>query len=351
MSHPEQTGTRRNPPAGASVDVTVIIPTLNGERYLGRLLDMLEAQEFGGILEVLVIDSGSTDSTLEIVRSRPWVRLHEIPNSEFGHGTTRNLGARLARGRNLAYLTQDAIPATTLWLGAMTAPLDPAGLDAVAVMGKQEPRPGCFPLLKYEIQTVFARFGPDLTTTIYQRGESEPSATELEMLAFFSDVNSATRRDFLLNTIPFRDLAYSEDTAFGRDVIEAGYRKAYAPEGCVEHSNDLTLREYGQRIFDETISLRRLGSTTPSFNWLQQVLRAGYGILRDSVRIVRDPDYGFARSLFWLVVNPAFHVVKWLNYHRANRTGLDDQRTIDAHSLEYQRLLVARRDAKNPRSD
>ncbi|MDQ1596723.1 MAG: hypothetical protein QOI70_147, partial [Microbacteriaceae bacterium] len=65
-----------------SLDATVIIPTLNGERYLERLLRMLELQDFDGETEVLVIDSGSTDRTLEIVRSHPAVRLVEIPNGE-----------------------------------------------------------------------------------------------------------------------------------------------------------------------------------------------------------------------------------------------------------------------------
>ena len=83
----------------ASVAVTVVIPTLNGERYLAEVLDAVARQEFAGEVETLVIDSGSTDATLEIVRGRQGVRLHEIPNAEFGHGRTRNLGARLALGR------------------------------------------------------------------------------------------------------------------------------------------------------------------------------------------------------------------------------------------------------------
>ncbi len=324
----------------ASVDATIVIPTLNGERYLDRLLAMLERQRFDGSVEVLVIDSGSTDSTVSIVRAHPGVRLHEIPNAEFGHGKTRNLAARLARGRIVAYLTQDAIPLSTEWLAALAAPLDRDGSDAVAVFGKQVPRDGCFPLQKYEIRAVFARFGDE--PVVYQRSERAPTASELDLLAFYSDVNSATRREFLLEVIPYRDLSYSEDMAFARDLIDAGYRKAYSPAGAVEHSNDLTFREYGKRIFDETLAMRRVDGNAVVFGIGGRMLRAGYGILTDSARIVRDSDYGVFATLRWLVVNPWYHLSKWRNYGRAVRVRLDDHATIEANSLEQERARRAR---------
>jgi rhamnosyltransferase len=316
--------------------VTVAILTYNGEEYLERILQQLRRQRLDGGFEVLVIDSGSTDATLDIVRRHPEVRLHEIPNSEFGHGMTRNLAARLARGEFIAYLTHDAVPTNEDWLRELIAPF---AMDEriVAVMGKQVPRPGCFPLLKYEIKGVFAGFGPDFGTSVFYKDESMSDEGTLGALGFYSDVNSAARRRFLLEQIPYRDVRYAEDQLFGRDVIEAGYRKAYAPRAAVEHSNDLTLAEYGRRIFDETVGLRQIGFPIPRMSRASQLRLTLRGIVGDSLRILRDRDYSWRRKLYWLVANPAFQVRKWRSYRASTLVDLADEGAIRAGSLEHSR--------------
>ena len=315
---------------------TVAILTYNGEDYLERILSQLRIQEVDGEFEVLVIDSGSTDSTLEIVRRFPEVRLHEIPNEEFGHGRTRNLAARLAQGEFVAYLTHDAVPTTSRWLAELIAPF---AIDQriVAVMGKQVPRPGCFPLLKYEIRGMFAGFGPDFGTSVFYKDPSMTDEGVLSAIGFYSDVNSAARREFLTDVIPYRDVRYAEDQLFGRDLVEAGYRKAYAPRAAVEHSNDLTLDEYGRRIFDETVGLRQIGFPIPRMSRGAQVRLTVRGILGDTLRIVRDRDYSWKRRLYWLAVTPAFQVRKWASYRPSTVVDLDDASAIAAGSLEHSR--------------
>jgi rhamnosyltransferase len=314
----------------APVDVTVIIPTLNGERYLAEVLDAIAAQDFDGSIETLVIDSGSTDATLEIVSALSEVRLHRIPNEEFGHGRTRNLGARLARGRVVVFLTQDATPAASDWLTHLIAPLDEVGVEAV--VGRQIPRPHAFPLQKYDILGVFSAQGPlDVPTIVDATGRS---GHDLDELAFYSDVNSATHRAFLLETVPLRDVPYSEDYAFARDVLEAGYRKAYAPRGAVWHSNDMGVREYAARMFDEALGLRRVGQAPPRYSRVGALLRAVKGALIDTGRIVRDREYSFADRMKWLAVNPAYHLARWNGLFHAGRLDPDDEAVIALRSWE-----------------
>ena len=317
----------------ASVAVTVVIPTLNGERYLAEVLDAVARQEFADEVETLVIDSGSTDATLEIVRARPDVRLHEIPNAEFGHGRTRNLGARLARGRIVVFLTQDATPADRWWLRELVAPLDEAGVEAV--VGRQVPRRHAFPLQKYDILRVFDTLGPvDRPTIVAAAGRTD---AEVQALAFHSDVNAAAHRAFLVDVIPLRDVAYSEDIAFARDVLAAGYRTAYAPGGAVRHSNDAGVREYAARMFDETLGLRRVGQATPRYSAPGAVLRAVRGSIVDTGRILRDRDYDLGERLRWLVVNPAYHFARWDGLYHGARVDLADRRRIARRSWEARR--------------
>jgi rhamnosyltransferase len=315
---------------------TVAVLTYNGETYLEQVLSAVEAQSIDGELDILVIDSGSTDTTLAIVARHPRVRLHEIPNADFGHGRTRNLAARLARGEFIAYLTHDAIPASDRWLHELLAPLRDTAADIKAVMGKQIPRPGCFPLLKYEIESVFAGFGPDFGTTVFFDDGTAKDQGLIDALSFYSDVNSATRTAFLRNEIPYRDVRYSEDMMFGQDIIEAGYKKAYAPRGAVIHSNDLTLDEYGKRMFDETVALRQIGKPIPRMRRRAQVRMTVRGIVADSIRIVRD-RYSGLETLRWLLVNPRFHLAKWSAYRAATRVDLADEAAIRAGSLEHSR--------------
>lgn len=315
---------RHGPNVTLQPSVTVAILTYNGDEYIGAILDRLREQDYSGPTEVLVIDSGSTDRTLSIVSAHPEVKLHAIPNSEFGHGKTRNLAAELATGEIVAYLTHDAIPLNEHWLSAIIEPF----LDddrVMAVMGKQVPRPDCYPLLKYEIRSVFAGMGPDFGTTIFRDDGFLTERGEREAAGFYSDVNSAARRSILLGSVPYRDVPYAEDQLFGRDLIDRGYRKAYAPRAAVEHSNDLTLRESGKRIIEEVVGLRQIGTVIPPLKRRDVVRLAARGALADFTRILRDGEFGRGARLRWVFTNPVYHWVKWTNYRKATLMSVEER--------------------------
>ena len=301
--------------------VTVAILTWNGEKYLDAILTAVEGQQYDGEVEVLVIDSGSTDGTLDIVRAHPGVRLHEIPNSEFGHGKTRDLAARLATGEIVAYLTHDAVPLHDGWLAAIVQPMadDPR---ISAVMGKQVARPGCFPMLKYEIASVFRTMGPDFGTTVFYDNGSLVDDALRAGATFYSDANSAARRSVLLGEVPYREVDYAEDQVFGRDLFDRGLRKAYAPQAAVEHSNDTTLRTFGSRIAADLMGLRSIGTEIAPVSRLAAVKQWAKWSSADAAYILIDPEYSAGRRLYWLIVNPWYHAAKWSAYRRASRASL-----------------------------
>ena len=294
---------------------TVAILTFNGEEYLDDILSALDQQDYPGDFDVLVVDSGSNDRTLDIVRAHPSVRLHEIPNEEFSHGRTRNLAAQLATGEIVAYLTHDAVPVGARWLAAIAAPF--ADERVAAVLGKQVARPSAPPALKYDIARVFARQGQDGVVTVHE-DDGTLDEEERRIATFYSDAASAARRSILLGEIPYRDVDYAEDQVFGREVIAAGYRKAYAPDAVVEHSNDGTLRDFGARIAADLTGLRDIGTPIPPVSRFAAFKAWARWTLADTGRILTDRDYGWGRRLYWLIVNPAYQAVKWSSYRGAS---------------------------------
>jgi rhamnosyltransferase len=296
---------------------TVTVLTYNGEQLLDQLLTAVEAQDYPGEFDVLVIDSGSTDSTLQIVAAHPQVRLHEIPNSEFQHGGTRNLAAQLSTGEIVVYLTHDAVPASDDWLTWLVHPMADDERIA-AVVGKQLPRPGCPPILKYDIQRVFERLGPDYAVSVVAddgsiRDEDRSAAK------FYSDANSAARRSVLTGPVPYPAVSYAEDQAFAEALLAAGFRKAYAPRGAVLHSNELTLRTLGPRITEEVIGLRRIGTVIPPLSVLGALKQAVKWSAVDAAWILVDRELTAAGKLGWLFANPWFHRAKWFGFRRGSR--------------------------------
>jgi len=216
------------------VSVCAVIPVKDGERYLEELLAALAAQ---GVEEVLVIDSGSSDRSRQIARAAG-VQLLEIEPGEFGHGRTRNLGAQRTSGELICFLTQDATPAPG-WLDAyrQAFTLDPR---VGAAYGPHLPRADTSPMIARELEEFFTGFSPEGSPVIQRAGD--PS--------FLSNVNACYARA-CWEEIGFRDLPYSEDQAFGVDLLAAGWVKVYSPQAGVLHAHDYGPLEFMRRYFDE----------------------------------------------------------------------------------------------------
>ncbi len=225
--------------ARGRVTVSVVIPVKDGERYLEELLEALRRE---GAEEILVIDCGSRDRSLEIARAAG-VELLEIDPSSFAHGATRNLGAERTSGELLCFLTQDATPVPG-WLAAYR---EAFALDerVGAAYGPHLPRPDTSPMIARELGEFFRSFSPDGGPVVQRAGD--PS--------FLSNVNACYLRG-CWEEIRFREVAYSEDQAFGTDMLAAGWAKVYQPGAAVLHAHDYGPLEFMRRYFDEYRGLR-----------------------------------------------------------------------------------------------
>jgi len=233
----------------ANFKASIIIPTKNGIAHLEKVLQTIYMQAYDQPFEVIVIDSGSIDGTLDIVRRYP-VKLIEIRPEDFGHGKTRNLGAELAKGDYLVFLTQDAIPATERWLFNLTANLERP--EVAGVYGRQIPREGTNPMERFFLNT---HYPPHRMVKSGKQGKTDITTI------FFSNVNSVIRRE-VFERYPFsEDLIMSEDQEWAKRVLLAGYDIVYDPEAAVYHSHNYSLRAVFQRYFDSGVSLGKFAKS------------------------------------------------------------------------------------------
>ena len=240
--------------------MTVAVPVLNGARYLDEVLTAVRAQRVDRELELLVVDSGSTDGSLEIAR-RHGATVHEIDRRDFSHGATRNWIMELARGDHVAFLTQDATPAHDGWLAALLEGFEQAD-DVAAVFGPHEPRPDASHMIKSEMERHFASWGNGGREIALQRLDRSPAGLAAYRgfpggLTFLSDVNCAIAR-WAWRQVPYRPVPYAEDQLLGRELIEAGFAKVFHPEARVLHSHDYPPLTFFRRYFDEFRSLREV---------------------------------------------------------------------------------------------
>ena len=287
---------------------TVFIPTYNGEEYLNDLLKQVFKQK-NVSFEVLIIDSGSKDSTLSIIKRFPEARLHQIPNTEFGHGKTRNLATRMANGEFMVCLSQDAVPAHDRWLEFMIEPFY-INDKIFCVFGKQKPRPFADAPTKREVSSAFEQLGPDHSIMLHRKNSLATNKKSDTYITFFSDVNSAIRRDYILKVIPYRDVRYSEDQLLGKDVLDNGYLKAYSPKGFVWHSNEYGIRDYFRRKYDEYMGMYEVLGKTPQFGKKALIKMPIVWTLSDFVFIARDKDYSLISKLRNFASSPVRNILR-----------------------------------------
>lgn len=294
-----------------SIDISIIILSKNEEKHIGAVLEMIFRQVTDKKYEVILIDSGSQDSTLEIARKYP-LKIKEIPANEFGHGKTRNLGAQIASGEIVVYLNADALPRDKNWLNHL---FDNFKDDEkiVGAYSRIYPQPHCNPLRTWEILNDIAHSYKqkvkfiDNFANYYQMN----SRDKRRFLAF-QTISCAIRRDFLLK-YPFQDIDFGEDLEWSKRIIEKGFKIVFESESCVVHSHNFYFSFFKtlQKYFDDAKLNHRIFNMWP---WRNFPMLAGcivFKILRD-IKYILTLNKELYYKIRWLFFSPVIRLAELL---------------------------------------
>jgi rhamnosyltransferase len=228
--------------------ISVCIPVKNGGADLRRCLERIAAQRVDADVEIVIVDSGSTDGSVEAARGAG-ATVHEIRPEVFDHGTARNLAADRARGDMLVFTSQDAYAERDDWLARLTTPLAAAGTGIAGVYGRQLAHHHARPPEVYFLDFLY---GPTSRTQRLVPAGGISMETTL-----FSNVNAAIPRIVWRRFRFAEDVIMSEDQEWSRRVLLAGHALRYEAEAAVRHSHDYTLAAAFRRFFDSGVSASR----------------------------------------------------------------------------------------------
>lgn len=275
--------------------VSIVIRTKNESQHLAEVLEAIARQE-RPCREVILVDSGSTDGTLQIAKAFG-ARVIAIEPRSFTFGYALNEGVKASRGEVVAFLSGHAVPCDESWLGCLAGPFSDERV--AGCYGRQLPRPECRPWERLNLERHFGAM---------PRVQSHDP--------FFSNANAAIRRD-LWERIPFReDLPGGEDHAWAAAAQVAGYRIVYEPRAAVRHSHNEGLRQLYRRMARERAGLLAagLGGRYGSYSLARCLAGSLRAALRDNLALMRA-----GASPADLLASPLRRLAQGLGAYEAHR--------------------------------
>lgn len=264
--------------------VSIILRSFNEGWALRDTLSALQHQDYRH-WELIVIDSGSSDGSQELIRAAKPAHFVQIQPHEYNPSRVMNHGLRLARSDYGIFLNADATPQGDNWLRPLVDVLQDT--HTAAVFGRQVPRPDC--------QAVYACdydrcFGPGRESSGWDH--------------FFSMVSSGLRKDIWSQRGFLEKLQYAEDDEYTRWAKSNGYKVIYCPESIVMHSHNYTATQAYNRSFGDAKALAASWKGTPGqFNYFRTQILGWASDFRHDVKFClregRCAELLYAAQIRW----------------------------------------------------
>jgi glycosyltransferase involved in cell wall biosynthesis len=218
---------------------SVIIRTLNEDRYLNELLTGIREQRTQGLnCEIVIVDSGSTDGTLDIAEKHGCTIVH-IKREEFSFGRSLNIGCHAAKGEVLVITSGHCVPAHPDWLHNLCQPL--LNSTAQYSYGKQLGGPNSY----FSECRVFEKYFPNVS--------------KLPQEGFYcNNANSALLKTTWQRHRFNEELTGLEDMALAQKMLKEGGKIAYVANAPVYHYHSENWSQVRRRFEREAIALQQI---------------------------------------------------------------------------------------------
>lgn len=304
-------------------ETSIIIRTFNEEKYLGNLLRAIKEQDYKNY-EIIVVDSGSNDRTLEIAREFTDSVL-QIENRDFTFGYSLNMGCRHSQGKYIVLVSAHTLPVDNCWLDNLLVPFKDEKVAVVygRQMGNHESKFS----EKRDFQRLFGASPLDLDFS----------------LNYANNANAAIRKK-LWQQHPFDEYLFGlEDIDWAKHVISQGFKVHYEPAAAIYHIHQEKWPQVFNRYRREAIAAIRIGLSHPpqvrtnyfwlfnnifqdllaslpniSFSRMEEILRFRYLQWKGSRQgWYRDRDIDLNRDKYTLFYPAANRAVVIKNKHQA----------------------------------
>jgi len=287
-----------------NTSVSVIIPTKNAGHDFDYVLNKISKQMGIQETEIVIVDSGSTDETLEIAE-KYHANIIRIKPEEFDHGKTRNLGASHAKGQYILFTTQDALFASNMLIHDMVVFLQKDEKIA-AVTCRQIPRSDADFMACFQVWSHYCRFLNIDSDKIVSAKNLNISPHEKRKMANLSDSCCCMKRDLFLRYL--YKVNFAEDLELGLRLLSDGNKLAYMYSVAIIHSHNRPAAYFFKANYTDFKLVSQI-LENPPMDW-------GVKSLEDLYREIRHIYFKLSSELFHTVQSGINDPVQFLTHLR-----------------------------------
>ncbi len=276
--------------------ISIIIPVKNGEATLVKCLSAIKKQTISHNLEIIVMDSMSTDNSRKIAEDYG-AKIISIHDGTFNHGLTRNLGVKCAKGELIYFTVQDAYLAEDDQLQKMAAHFEDEEVQSVTgiqgIPGDIDKNPAIWFKRFSEPVPEMKQFPEDSFLNLSPQKQLENCR--------WDNVNAMYRRT-TLETLPFTKTDFAEDAIWARDALLRGWKIIRNSSLVVYHYHHQTFRYNFKTAFIINYTFWK------HFKIMPAVSLNPKPFVRNVYTLVRKKQLSFDKKTGWIIHNGIRHI-------------------------------------------